>query len=73
MKQFYHGNVLLQFEKMISKEEKQRLKRLISDTIMVLCKRGLSDKCQENFHVDALIGIFIISFTWTLKLFFFYF
>ena len=42
---------------MISKDEKQRLRGIISETITLLCKSRLFEKFKEEFYIEGLIGI----------------
>ena len=42
---------------MISREEKLRLKMLITDTVLLLCKNGLVPKLKGEFSIEGLIGI----------------
>ena len=42
---------------MLSFDEKLRLKTLISDTVILLCKNGLVPKLKGEFVIEGLIGI----------------
>ena len=42
---------------MLSKDDKQRLKSLISETLILLCKNGLSTEVKSEFCIDGVIGI----------------
>ena len=40
----------------VTKEEKDRLKAIIADTVTLLCKNGLNAKFKREFVVEGLIG-----------------
>ena len=42
---------------MLSKDDKHRLKSLISETLILLCKNGLSTEVKSQFTIDGVIGI----------------